>query len=63
MKARLIQEQLEKCQKAEGVNNYEACRWLSDLYLKALAENKGAFRLSTSLLVGLIEVSTAGVWI
>ena len=41
MTVRLVQEQLEKCQKVEGVNNYEACKWLSDLYLKKLAENKG----------------------
>ena len=41
MTVRLVQERLEKCQKVEGVNNYEACKWLSDLYLKKLAENKG----------------------
>jgi len=40
MEARLVREELEKCQKSEGVNHYENCRWLSEKYLTMLKENK-----------------------
>jgi hypothetical protein len=40
MEARLVREELEKCQKTEGVNHYENCRWLTEKYLKMLKENK-----------------------
>jgi hypothetical protein len=40
MEARLVRDELEKCQKAEGVNHYENCRWLSEKYLTMLKENK-----------------------
>jgi len=40
MEARLVREELEKCQKTEGVNHYENCRWLSEKYLTMLKENK-----------------------
>jgi hypothetical protein len=40
MEARLVREELEKCQKTEGVNHYENCRWLSEKYLTKLKENK-----------------------
>jgi hypothetical protein len=40
MEARLVREELEKCQKSEGVNHYENCRWLTEKYLKMLKENK-----------------------
>ncbi|KAG0162923.1 hypothetical protein DFQ28_006506 [Apophysomyces sp. BC1034] len=40
MEARIIKEKLDECYKTEGVNHYKNCRDLSDLYLKALKENK-----------------------
>jgi len=36
MEARLIREQLNKCYRSEGVNHYQNCRHLADLYLEAL---------------------------
>jgi len=40
MEARLVREELEKCQKGEGVNHYENCKWLSEKYLNMLRENR-----------------------
>ncbi|KIM84298.1 hypothetical protein PILCRDRAFT_818638 [Piloderma croceum F 1598] len=40
MEARLVRDELDKCQRTEGVNHYESCKWLSDKYLKMLKENK-----------------------
>jgi len=40
MEARLVREELEKCQRTEGVNHYENCKWLSEKYLTMLKENK-----------------------
>jgi hypothetical protein len=40
MEARIVREELVKCQKAEGVNHYVECKHLSELYLKLLRENK-----------------------
>ncbi|KAG8935368.1 hypothetical protein FRC03_005269 [Tulasnella sp. 419] len=40
MEARIVREELIKCQKAEGVNHYTECKHLSELYLKMLKENK-----------------------
>lgn len=40
MEARLVRDELEKCQKAEGVNGWENCRWLSEKYLGLLTSNK-----------------------
>jgi len=45
MEARLVREELEKCQKSEGVNHYENCKWLSDKYLLMLKENRVRFSL------------------
>ncbi|ESK92325.1 nadh-ubiquinone oxidoreductase 12 kda subunit [Moniliophthora roreri MCA 2997] len=40
MEARLVRDELEKCQKSEGVNHYENCKWLADKYLDKLRESK-----------------------
>jgi len=40
MEARLVRDELEKCQKHEGVNHYENCRWLADKYLTMLKDNR-----------------------
>lgn len=40
MEARLVRDELEKCQKGEGVNHYENCKWLSEKYLSMLKENR-----------------------
>ncbi|KAG6844958.1 hypothetical protein H0H87_002072 [Tephrocybe sp. NHM501043] len=40
MEARLVRDELEKCQKGEGVNHYENCKWLSEKYLNMLRDSK-----------------------
>ncbi|KAF9048599.1 NADH-ubiquinone oxidoreductase 12 kDa subunit [Panaeolus papilionaceus] len=40
MELRLVRDELGKCQKAEGVNHYESCKWLADKYLTMLKENR-----------------------
>ena len=40
MEVRLVREELEKCQKGEGVNHYENCKWLADKYLQMLQDNR-----------------------
>ena len=40
MEARLVRDELEKCQRAEGVNHYENCKWLAEKYLTMLKENR-----------------------
>lgn len=40
MEVRLVREEMEKCQKGEGVNHYENCKWLSEKYLMMLRTNK-----------------------
>ncbi|KAF9466525.1 hypothetical protein BDZ94DRAFT_1157827, partial [Collybia nuda] len=40
MEARLVREELDKCQQGEGVNHYENCRWLADKYTTMLRENR-----------------------
>lgn len=40
MEAKLVRDELEKCQKTEGVNHYENCRWLADKYLQMLRDNR-----------------------
>ncbi|KIY43782.1 hypothetical protein FISHEDRAFT_77717 [Fistulina hepatica ATCC 64428] len=38
MEARIVRDELEKCQRSEGVNHYESCKWLADKYLDKLAQ-------------------------
>lgn len=49
MEARLVRDELENCQRSEGVNHYENCRWLTEKYLTMLKDNKvcslAAFRM------------------
>ncbi|KZP31833.1 hypothetical protein FIBSPDRAFT_1037382 [Athelia psychrophila] len=40
MEARLVRDELENCQRSEGVNHYENCRWLTEKYLTMLKDNK-----------------------
>ncbi|OAX37992.1 NADH-ubiquinone oxidoreductase 12 kDa subunit [Rhizopogon vinicolor AM-OR11-026] len=40
MEARLVRDELVKCQRHEGVNHLESCKWLSEKYLLMLKENK-----------------------
>ncbi|KAF5382064.1 hypothetical protein D9615_004288 [Tricholomella constricta] len=40
MEARLVRDELDKCQRGEGVNHYENCKWLSEKYMKMLQENR-----------------------
>ncbi|OJA10245.1 hypothetical protein AZE42_07833 [Rhizopogon vesiculosus] len=40
MEARLVRDELVKCQRHESVNHLENCKWLSEKYLLMLKENK-----------------------
>ena len=40
MEARIVRENLSKCQKVEGVNHYERCKDLAERYTDMLRENK-----------------------
>ncbi|KIK62543.1 hypothetical protein GYMLUDRAFT_42008 [Collybiopsis luxurians FD-317 M1] len=40
MEARLVREELEKCQRSEGVNAFENCKWLSEKLLDKLSDAK-----------------------
>jgi len=40
MEVRLVRDELEKCQKNEGVNHYENCGWLADKYIQMLQNNR-----------------------
>ncbi|KAF8934720.1 hypothetical protein EDD21DRAFT_377806 [Dissophora ornata] len=40
MEGRIIQKELKKCYRAEGVNHYQNCRHLVDLYMNALKEKR-----------------------
>jgi hypothetical protein len=38
MEAKLVGEELSKCRKGEGVNSYQNCKHLADLYLELLRD-------------------------
>jgi len=38
MEAKLVGEELSKCRKGEGVNSYQNCKYLADLYLELLKD-------------------------
>jgi hypothetical protein len=40
MEARIVQENLQKCYRAEGVNNLENCKDLADRYTQMLKDNR-----------------------
>ncbi|KAF9399441.1 hypothetical protein BGX21_006242 [Mortierella sp. AD011] len=40
MEGRIVQKELKKCFRAEGVNHYENCRHLVDLYMTSLKEKR-----------------------
>ncbi|KAH7906980.1 hypothetical protein BJ138DRAFT_554801 [Hygrophoropsis aurantiaca] len=40
MEARLVRDELVKCQRHEGVNHLENCKWLSEKYITMLQENR-----------------------
>ncbi|KAF8824890.1 hypothetical protein F5879DRAFT_973121 [Lentinula edodes] len=43
MEARLVREELEKCQRTEGVNGFENCKWLSEKLLEKLNDSRVRF--------------------
>jgi hypothetical protein len=49
METRLVRAELEKCQKTEGVNHYQNCKWLSEKYLVMLRDNKVRSILPSSM--------------
>lgn len=40
MEAKIVRDELNKCQRVEGVNHYENCRELSEKYLSMLRDNR-----------------------
>ncbi|KAG6329242.1 hypothetical protein ID866_9848 [Astraeus odoratus] len=40
MEARLVRDELVKCQRYEGVNHLENCSWLAQKYIQMLQENR-----------------------
>jgi len=46
MEARIVRDNLSKCQKVEGVNNYERCKDLAERYADMLKESR--VRVSSS---------------
>jgi len=40
MEARIVRDELIKCQQAEGVNHYAECKHLAELYLKMMKTSK-----------------------
>ena len=40
MEAKIVRDELNKCQRVEGVNHYENCRELSEKYLNLLKDNR-----------------------
>jgi hypothetical protein len=50
MEARIVREELSRCQRAEGVNHYESCQHLAERYLTMLKENRVRDHYSTYFL-------------
>ncbi|KAI7903095.1 uncharacterized protein BX663DRAFT_551942 [Cokeromyces recurvatus] len=40
MEARLIKEKLDECYRTEGVNHYQTCRELADMYFATIKTHK-----------------------
>ncbi|KAG8885692.1 hypothetical protein FRB97_000135 [Tulasnella sp. 331] len=40
MEARIVREELIKCQRAEGVNHYAECKNLAEMYLRMMKTSK-----------------------
>jgi len=40
MEARIVRDELQKCQRTEGVNHYENCKEWSERYLNMLEDSK-----------------------
>lgn len=45
MEARIVREELQKCQKAEGINHYQVCHDLAQRYMGLLKDAKVCFIL------------------
>lgn len=50
MEARIVRDNLSKCQKVEGVNHYERCKDLAERYTDMLKENRVRIHLSFTFL-------------
>ncbi|KAJ9104689.1 hypothetical protein QFC20_004461 [Naganishia adeliensis] len=44
MEARIVREELVKCQRGEGVNHYKRCGHLAEMYTGMIRENKVSLR-------------------
>lgn len=47
MEARIVREELVKCQRGEGVNHYKRCGHLAEMYTGMIRENKVSVVLSS----------------
>jgi hypothetical protein len=45
MEARIVREELVKCQRGEGVNHYKKCGYLAEMYTGMIRDNKVSFRV------------------
>jgi hypothetical protein len=43
MEARIVREELVKCQRGEGVNHYKKCGYLAEMYTGMIRDNKVSF--------------------
>jgi hypothetical protein len=61
MEARLVREELAKCRKGEGVNSYQNCKYLADLYLELLKDANVSLHLRNMLCFFAYSVSVHSV--
>lgn len=45
MEARIVRDELVKCQRGEGVNHYKNCQHLAEMYTGMIRENKVGLKL------------------
>jgi hypothetical protein len=60
MEARLVRDELDKCHRGEGVNHYENCKWLSELYLGKMRDVKASKVVAVQLLYSVYPESCPG---
>ena len=56
MEARIVRDNLNKCQKIEGVNHYEKCKHLAERYQEMLRDN----RVSVNVIVPRFILTSVG---
>ena len=62
MEARIVRDNLSKCQKVEGVNHYERCKDLAERYADMLKENRVRVFLSFTPLTPHVSFELQASW-